>query len=86
MPTSELLPLLFTQLLFTKEGPLAIIANHSHRSLQKSDLEGFAPVALYKRVTGAIRSFSRANGSFAHKNERFAQAPESKFPALKITD
>ena len=37
------------------------------RCLQKSDLERFAPVAHDKRVTGAIRSFSRACRSFAHK-------------------
>ena len=36
-------------------------------SLQKSDRERFAQVAHDKRATGAIRSFSLSNHSFAHK-------------------
>ena len=69
MPKCELLPSLFAQLLFLK-----------------SDCERIAPVALYKivtvsdslsfahdkRATEAFRTFSRTNGSFAHKKEQFA--------------
>ena len=47
MPKSELLPSLFAQLLFFKEQWDA----SSCCSLQKSDLEWIAPVALYKRAT-----------------------------------
>ena len=40
-------------------------ANHSLRSLQKSDCERFAQVAYDRRATGAIHSFSQANCYFA---------------------
>ena len=43
-------------------------AIHSQGSLQKRDPERFAPVAHDKRAMGAIRPFSQANHSFAHKN------------------
>ena len=42
-------------------------ANRYHRSSQKSNHERLAPVAHDKKVTGAIRSFSRVIRSFAHK-------------------
>ena len=51
----------------------------------KSDCEWCALVALYKRATGAISSFLRANCYFAlllTKNKRFTQKPKSEFPTL----
>ena len=56
--------------LFIKEQ---LCANCSRCSLQKSNREQLAPVALYKRAMGAICSFRRANQNFAlslTKNER----------------
>ena len=53
-------------LLFKNERPWA---NHSHRSVQKSDHEPFAPVAHDKRATPLIHSFSQANCSVAHKKK-----------------
>ena len=67
-------------MLFTKERPWA---NRSSRSLQKSDCERFAPVALYKIVTGAICSFPKVNLYFAlllTKNERFARKTKVQIP------
>ena len=72
MPKSDLL-----LSLFTKES---LWANRSHCSLQKSDRERVAQVAHDKRATGAICSFSRANRSFAHKNDRFAQKTDERIP------
>ena len=39
----------------------------THLLLFKEKIERFSPAALYKRATGAICSFSRANRSFPHK-------------------
>ena len=39
----------------------------THLLFFKEQIERFSPAALYKRATGAICSFSRANRSFAHK-------------------
>ena len=52
----------------------------SCRSLQKSDHERFAPVALYKRMTGAIHYFTL----LLTKNERFAQKTEERIPNSAI--
>ena len=54
--------------LFTKEWPWA---NCSCRSLQKSNHERSAPVALYKRVAGAILP-NHYFSLLLTKNERFA--------------
>ena len=49
--------------------PIENCSRHSSpcRSLQKSDHEWFAPVALYIRAMQVICSFSRAHCSFAQK-------------------
>ena len=49
-------------------------------SLQKSDRERFDQVAYDKRARGAIHSFSQANRSFAHKNERIARKTDEQIP------
>ena len=54
---------------------------HSHRSLQKSNRELFTPLALYKRATGGICSFPRANHYFAlslTKNEQFSRKTKER--------
>ena len=51
--------------------------NRSHRSLQKSDHEWFAPVAHGKRAMGAICSFLWAN----HSDE---QIPDEQIPTLTV--
>ena len=66
--------------LFTKEQPWAI---HSHSFLQKSNCERFAPVALYKRATVAIRWFPRANRYSAlslTENNWFDQKTKERIP------
>ena len=62
MLKSDSLPSLFIPLLFFKE---LLWANRSCLSLQKSDCEWFAHIALYKRATGVMRSFPRGNHYFA---------------------
>ena len=69
--------------LFTKEGPWA---NCSRHSLQKSDRERFAPVALSKKATRSIHSFSRVKRSFTHKKQEVClKNQKSKFPTLNLT-
>ena len=48
---------------------------------KKSDREQIPPVAHYKT---AILNFLRANRSFAHKKERFAQKTKERIPTLAI--
>ena len=52
-------------------------------ALKKWRLWAFRSVALYKRATGGIHSFSRANQSFAlshTKNEQFARKTKERIP------
>ena len=59
----------------------AMWANRSCRSLKKSYLERFAPIALSKRMIEGIRYFSWEDISFAHsltKNPWFARKANSK--------
>ena len=52
-------------------------------ALKKWRLWAFRSVALYKRATGGIHSFSRANHSFAlshTKNELFARKTKERIP------
>ena len=52
-------------------------------ALKKCRLWAFRSVALYKRATGGIHSFSRANHSFAlshTKNELFARKTKERIP------
>ena len=78
--------------LFTKERPWAICLRcflpkseslkslFAHSLFFKEQLEQLAPVAIYKRATGAIHSFSWANRSFDHKNKRIAQKSDKRIP------
>ena len=85
-PKSESLLSLFTQSLFFQERqePFTLVA-------LKSDCEQIAPVALrvicsccsWKRATGAICSFSLANGFFAHKN-RWVNSQPWDFYSIEI--
>ena len=66
--------------------PIENCSRHSSpcRSLQKSDHEWFAPVALYIRAMQVICSFSRAHCSFAHKRtSNSLEKPKSEFPTLQ---
>ena len=69
--------------LFTKEQKWAI---RSGRSWQISDREPYAQVAHDKRGKGTMRSFSRANCSFSHKNEWIALKTDERVhnPACNI--
>ena len=61
--------------LFIKVG---LRANPSHFSLQKSDHEGFIPLANDKRVTGAICSFYERFALSLTKNKQFAQKTDEQ--------
>ena len=64
-------------MLFTKERPWA---NRSSHSLQKSDCERFAPVALYKICDGRDLLFSKSESlfrSFAHKKRALCSKNQS---------
>ena len=63
--------------LLTKER---LWLNSSLCSLQKSDRDQFAPVASDKRATGAIRSFSWAIRSFAHKKQAIRSKTSELIP------
>ena len=43
----------------------------SNRSMKKIDRDRMDPVDLSQRSTGSIRSVSKSNWSFDHKNDRF---------------
>ena len=47
----------------------------------------FAPIPLFKRATGAIRSFSRVNCSFTHKKRavRSKNQRANSQPRIKVT-
>ena len=93
MSKSESLLSLFSPSLFFKEQQKLFAlfalskkkpwANCSHCSLQKSEHEQFAPVALYKKSTWAIFYFLRANCSFAHKNDSL-EKNEERIPTLPV--
>ena len=67
---SDSLPLLFLKKWLEGFAPAA------------SDHELFARVVNDKRATEAIRSFSQANCSFAHKKREVLEKPMSEFPIL----